>query len=106
MKAEGVAVVTGASRGLGRAVAVELAERGFDVIATMRDPAVADLPAGITVQRLDVTDPGDFAFPRDLSVLVNNAGVRRAYLPVEHVPVGEEVSRHGILHQGFRVAHG
>ncbi len=89
MKAEGVAVVTGASRGLGRAVAVELAERGFDVIATMRDPAVADLPDGITVQRLDVTDPGDFAFPSDLSVLVNNAGVRREYLPVEHVPVEE-----------------
>lgn len=38
---------------------------------------------------VDVTDPGDFAFPRDLKGLVNNAGVRRAYLPVEETPAAE-----------------
>ena len=38
--------MTGASRGIGRAVALELATRGFDVVATMRDPADGDgLPA-------------------------------------------------------------
>ena len=87
----GVAAVTGAGRGLGRAIALELAGRGFDVLATMRDPAAgADLPeraaelAGtISVARLDVTDPGDFTFPPELTVLVNNAGVRLSYLPVE-----------------------
>ena len=37
MDASGTAVVTGASRGIGKAVARELAHRGFDVIATMRN---------------------------------------------------------------------
>ena len=39
MEATGIAVVTGASRGIGRAVAVDLARAGFDVVATMRDPS-------------------------------------------------------------------
>ena len=39
MEAEGPAVVTGASRGIGRAVALEFAARGFDTVATMRNPA-------------------------------------------------------------------
>ena len=39
VKPEGTAVVTGASRGIGRAVALELAKCGFDVLATMRNPA-------------------------------------------------------------------
>jgi len=48
MRAEGTALVTGASRGLGRALALELARRGFDVLAGMRDPADAgDLPAAV-----------------------------------------------------------
>jgi NAD(P)-dependent dehydrogenase (short-subunit alcohol dehydrogenase family) len=60
MQAEGAAVVTGASRGIGRAVALELAARGFEVLATMRDPqAGASLPddakGTLRVVQLDVT---------------------------------------------------
>jgi NAD(P)-dependent dehydrogenase (short-subunit alcohol dehydrogenase family) len=82
----GPALVTGASRGIGRAVALELAARGFDVFATMRDPADgADLD-GVRVERLDVTDPSSIRLPDGLRVLVNNAGTETANLPVEHMP--------------------
>jgi NAD(P)-dependent dehydrogenase (short-subunit alcohol dehydrogenase family) len=80
MQPEGIAVVTGASRGIGRAVAVELAARGFDVVATMRSPEPCE---GLRVQRLDVTRPDTIDLPEGLRVLVNNAGVEREHLPVE-----------------------
>jgi NAD(P)-dependent dehydrogenase (short-subunit alcohol dehydrogenase family) len=95
MDAHGIAVVTGASRGIGRAVAVELARRGFDVIATMRRPdAGTTLPdearaAGgrLTVAALDVTRAEAFPMPDGLRVLVNNAGVDGDWLPVEHASI-------------------
>ena len=92
-----VAVVTGASRGLGRAIALELARRGLEVVATMRDPAAGETllaeaaAAGhsLLVDRLDVTRPEAFAVPDGLRVLVNSAGVRYRYLPVEETPIQE-----------------
>ncbi len=92
MKAEGTALVTGASRGIGRAVALELADRGFDVVAAMRNPVDGeDLAAGaagrITVAELDLDRPETFDVPEGLRVLVNNAGTERAYFPVEATPM-------------------
>jgi NAD(P)-dependent dehydrogenase (short-subunit alcohol dehydrogenase family) len=89
MEPSGVAVVTGASRGIGRAVAVELAARGFDVVATMRDTSAgADLEGrGIRVLRLDVNDPDTIDLPDGLRVLVNNAGVEDDNLPIETMPL-------------------
>ena len=91
MEAEGIALVTGASRGIGRAVALELSARGFDTIATMRDPAagagLAERATGkLRVERLDVTD-ANLAMPDGLRVVVNNAGVESDNLPVEVMPV-------------------
>jgi len=94
MKPEGIALVTGASRGLGRAIALELARRGFEVLATMRDARAGTSLAAeagehglrIRVQALDVTKSETILLPERLSVLVNNAGVETAYLPAEHVP--------------------
>src|ERR1022692_4474789 len=87
MDAQGIAVVTGASRGFGRAIAVTLARAGFDVVATMRDPAagagladeVAGGPGTITVMRLDVTRPETITLPEGLRVLVNNAATEGQY---------------------------
>lgn len=97
MEITGTAAVTGASRGLGRAVALELAARGFHVLATMRNPADGrDLPAeagatggSLEVVALDVAAPAAFAFPPDLTVLVNNAGARMRNIPLEESTVEE-----------------
>ena len=85
-----VAIVTGASRGIGRATAIELADRGAAVAAVARDAQrLADLQAELThrghscaVYTADVGSRPDVArvvedtvarFGR-LDVLVNNAG--------------------------------
>ncbi len=97
MKAEGTAVITGASRGIGRALALELARRGFEVVATMRNPAAGETlvqearAAGLRlrVERLDVCDPGGFRMPQELRVLINNAAIEVDYLPIEHTPAAQ-----------------
>lgn len=94
METSGLALITGASRGLGRAVALELAERGFEVVATMRDTQAGVALAEearkrgrvLRVDRLDVTNPDTIRIPNGLRVLVNSAGVESEYLPVEEAP--------------------
>jgi len=82
-----LAVVTGASRGNGRAIAEALTSLGVDVIGTSRDPAGVPNPPAYPLLALDITDPGSvFAFVATLQahplfqqhgrvdILVNNAG--------------------------------
>ncbi|GLY27387.1 SDR family oxidoreductase [Kineosporia sp. NBRC 101731] len=74
-----VALVTGANRGLGRALAAHLVERGASkVYATARTASSVDLP-GVEVLQLDITDPESVAaaakVAHDVTLLVNNAGV-------------------------------
>jgi dehydrogenase/reductase SDR family protein 1 len=75
------AMVTGASRGVGRGVACALAEAGFQVFATGRSIASADLPAAIHRIRCDHLDDSQTrsAFEQlststgGLAILVNSA---------------------------------
>lgn len=71
------ALVTGANRGFGRALAAELIARGATVYAGARDPSSVDLPGAIPVA-LDITDPASIAAAvqatGDVTLLVNNAG--------------------------------
>ncbi len=86
---EQVALVTGAGRGIGRAIALELARLGADVALLSRTQVQLEEVAGLiaamggksSVHTADVTDPSAVdacikALPR-LDVLVNNAGITR-----------------------------
>lgn len=55
------ALVTGASRGVGRGIAIGLANSGFDVYATGRTIANTDLPAAIRRIPCDHTDDAQTA---------------------------------------------
>ena len=83
-----VVLVTGANRGIGLALSSVLAEQGWHVLATCRDPEHADelkalaarYPA-VTLERLDVTDTAalDALAARyrgqPIDLLINNAGI-------------------------------
>lgn len=87
-----VALVTGASRGIGREVASQLAQQGYEVLLSARNEETAITTAselaaatGATVMALtlDVADPQSIAAAAEqvqagtgrLDVLVNNAGI-------------------------------
>jgi NAD(P)-dependent dehydrogenase (short-subunit alcohol dehydrogenase family) len=95
-----LAVVTGASTGLGAATARELAHRGLHVLAGVRREQDADAlrSARIEPHILDITDPAHIAalarriaddeHGRPLRALVNNAGIA-VNAPVETLPMDE-----------------
>ncbi|MEU2357040.1 SDR family oxidoreductase [Streptomyces misionensis] len=85
-------LITGASRGIGKATAIELAHRGHRVIATARRPeTLADLPVHQRL-RLDVTDQDSvdqaLRAAGRVDVLVSNAGAT-VRAPLESVPLAE-----------------
>jgi 3-oxoacyl-[acyl-carrier protein] reductase len=95
----GSAVVTGAGSGIGRAIAVGFARRGFDVSlwgrteSSLRETAAAVARAGVraSVVSVDVADETQVRRATDTalagfgapSVVVNNAGVAGRKLPIE-----------------------
>ena len=74
-------LITGCSTGFGREIATYFLDRGWNVVATMRDPAASTLPVSerLRVLALDVTDADSIAAAIQeagpVDVLVNNAGI-------------------------------
>src|SRR5437899_6726695 len=84
--AKPVALVTGASSGIGKAAALALVDAGFEVVGTSRNTAGVAPLAGVTFLALDVTSDESVStvvgrvierFGR-LDLLVNNAGTGAA----------------------------
>ncbi|WP_328582513.1 SDR family NAD(P)-dependent oxidoreductase [Streptomyces sp. NBC_00370] len=100
------ALIVGASRGLGHAMAAEFLDRGWHVIGTVRDTTartplhdLADAADGrVTIERLDINEP-DHLPPlherladRRLDVLFVNAGItNNERTPIGAVPVADFV---------------
>lgn len=98
-----LALVTGASRGIGRAIAMQLAQRGAHIIALARTSGALeelddDIKAlgqsdGATLVPLDLTDHdaldrlGRSVYDRwgKLDILVGNAGILGPITPVSHI---------------------
>lgn len=82
------AVVTGATGGIGKAVALALRDAGHDVLALGRDPAALAWLAdqGVTARAVDMANPA--ALPAALDgyapeIVVNNAGMMPALTPFQ-----------------------
>src|SRR6266508_770565 len=87
-----VAIVTGASRGIGREIAMQLASRGAHVVAAARDQnasatvtAIEEAGGHATLASIDVKDDASIdamvaaTLQRhgQINILVNNAGIAR-----------------------------
>src|SRR4051794_6267912 len=94
--------ISGGSRGLGREMALALADAGADVIMTGRDRASLDDTAAAIRARgreafpivADMSDPGacerachEALATGPIHILINNVGDRRVSIPIEETPV-------------------
>lgn len=104
-------LVTGAGSGFGRGVAIELARKGYEVIASTEtndqkralELDIKDEDFPLTVKKLDITDENDrkSAEDWDIDILVNNAATAEsgplAEIPMEYLRSNFEVNVFGTI---------
>jgi gluconate 5-dehydrogenase len=97
------ALITGGSRGLGRAMAQALAEAGADIVLVGREEQnlrqsaeeLGKLGRDVTILAADLTSPEDterlcdrvLAECAPIDILINNVGGRRENIPTETMPL-------------------
>ena len=88
-----VVLITGGSSGLGKAIGSYLAEKGYTVYGTSRDPTRFTDPFPFKLLKMDVTEPDSVSEAVSeviekeggIDVLINNAGVGITG-PIEEIP--------------------
>lgn len=109
MKNKKVVLITGCSTGIGRELCIQLAKKGFSVVATARDKNTLDsLPVSLKLQ-LDVTNKTSITNTiqetllkfQSIDILINNAGysIRGALeeIKVENIKNMFDVNVFGII---------
>ncbi|KDO34710.1 hypothetical protein SPRG_00773, partial [Saprolegnia parasitica CBS 223.65] len=96
-RAKGVAVVTGASSGLGREIAFALAEKGFNLVLVARTEATLER---IAKEMRDVLGVTVYVCPTDLSSPESGVAAIEALVTKEEVEVDILVNCAGLGYQG------
>lgn len=112
------ALVTGSTKGIGKAIAIEMAREGTNVIINGRKQAVVDAVVKELKEKFPTTDPQGAAFDiaddeqrqklfaqvPQVDILVNNMGI---FKPMDYFDISEETWQHFIdvnFHSGNALA--